>query len=316
MKKYLTILFASLLLILGGCLTASAAEFTVTDTTAAVTEAPENSEMIVALYSGETLTGLRVYNGSGSITGNYAEDMPEVLEHADRIKIFLWELSTLYPHEDRFEAELEELPSESDESNALIVYFSATGNTEALANTIANVTGADMYEIIPEDQYTDEDLNYSDDDCRANQEMNDPNARPAISGTIENMDEYDTILLGYPIWWGRLPKIMYTFTDMYDLAGKTIIPFCTSGSSGISTSVSELRSICVDSNVTDGFRGTSSSSERQVRTWLEENGFFEQDGDGRALVSRIESRNGLHTLEHAEEIGLGSREYELISIDV
>ncbi len=275
MKKYILILAVSLMLIFGGCLTSSAAEFTVTDTTAAVTDAPADSEMIVALYSGETLTGLSSYSGSGSITGNYAEDMPAALGRSDSIKVFLWELSTIVPYEDSFEAELDELSSGSNDSNALIVYFSATGNTESLANTIARLTGADMYEIVPEDPYTDEDLNYSNDDCRANQEMNDPDARPAIAGSVENMDEYDTILLGYPIWWGTMPRIINTFLDSYDLSGKTIMPFCTSGSSGITSSVTTLRSICAYSNVTDGFRGTASTSESAVLNWLETNGFYE-----------------------------------------
>lgn len=157
---------------------------------------------------------------------------------------------------------------EQEENSMLIVYFSATGNTESLAQTISEVTGADIYEIVPEEPYTSEDLNYSNDSCRANQEMNDPDARPAIAGNIENIDEYDTIFLGYPIWWGTMPRIINTFLDTYDLSGKTIIPFCTSGSSGISTSVSAIRSICTDSDVTDGMRGTSSTSEVEIEEWL------------------------------------------------
>ena len=151
----------------------------------------------------------------------------------------------------------------------LVVYFSATGNTESLAQTIADVTGADIYEIVPEDPYTSEDLNYSDNSCRANQEMNDPDARPAIAGNIENIDEYDTILLGYPIWWGTMPRIINTFLDTYDLSGKTIMPFCTSGSSGIGTSVSAIRDICTDSDVTDGLRGSNSTDPSEIEEWLD-----------------------------------------------
>ncbi len=162
--------------------------------------------------------------------------------------------------------------NEQEENKMLVVYFSATGNTESMAETIAEVTGADIYEIVPEDPYTSEDLNYSDDNCRANQEMNDESARPAISGEIENIDEYDTIFLGYPIWWGTMPRIINTFLDTYDLSGKTIMPFCTSGSSGISTSVSAIRSICSDSDVLEGMRGTSSTTETQIEEWISENG--------------------------------------------
>lgn len=151
MKKYIFVLLSVLLLIFGGGISSHAAGFTVTDSTARVTDAPENSEMIVALYSGSTLTGVGIYSGSDSIMANYAEDMPEALEHSDRIKVFLWEVSTLMSYEDAFESELDELPAEN---NALIVYFSATGNTESLANMIAQVTGADMYEIVPEIPYT------------------------------------------------------------------------------------------------------------------------------------------------------------------
>ena len=119
-------------------------------------------------------------------------------------------------------------------SNALVVYFSATGNTKAVAETIARLQDADIYEIVPEQPYTEEDLNYNDRSTRATAEQNDPEARPAISGSIEDMDRYDVIYVGYPIWWGDMPRILYTFFDTYDLARKTIAPFCTSGGSGLS----------------------------------------------------------------------------------
>ncbi len=158
---------------------------------------------------------------------------------------------------------------EQEENRMLVVYFSATGNTESLAQTIAEVTGADIYEIVPEEPYTSEDLNYSNDGCRADQEMNDPDARPAIAGGIENIDEYDTILLGYPIWWGTMPRIINTFLETYDLSGKTIMPFCTSGGTGITTSVSDIRDICTDSEVTDGLRGSASTDGSEIEEWLE-----------------------------------------------
>ena len=162
--------------------------------------------------------------------------------------------------------------NEQEENRMLVVYFSATGNTKSMAETIAEVTGADIYEIVPEDPYTSEDLNYSDDNCRANQEMNDESARPAIAGEIENIDEYDTIFLGYPIWWGTMPRIINTFLDTYDLSGKTIMPFCTSGGSSVSTSVTDIRNICEDSEVMDGLRGTSSIDKTSIEEWLEDSG--------------------------------------------
>ncbi|HIW58236.1 MAG TPA: NAD(P)H-dependent oxidoreductase [Firmicutes bacterium] len=158
-------------------------------------------------------------------------------------------------------------------SNALIVYFSCTGNTEGIAQRISGITGADMYEIIPEVPYTSDDLNYNVSDSRANIEMNDENARPAISGTIDDIADYDTIILGYPIWWGTIPRIINTFIDSYDLTGKTIIPFCTSGSSGIENSVSRLRELLPGSNVTDGLRASSSTTDAEIEQWLTSSGF-------------------------------------------
>lgn len=110
-------------------------------------------------------------------------------------------------------------------AHILIAYFSATNNTESVANHIKTTLGdkADIYEIVPETPYTSADLNYNTD-CRANREQNDPNSRPAISGSVDNMEQYDVIFLGYPIWWGQAPKIMYTFLESYDLSGKTIVP--------------------------------------------------------------------------------------------
>ena len=158
----------------------------------------------------------------------------------------------------------------TESGKALVAYFSCTGNTKGLAQKIADVTGADMYEIVPEVPYTEADLNYNSD-CRANQEQNDDSARPAIAGGIENIDDYDTIYLGYPIWWGTIPKIINTFIDSYDLSGKTIMPFCTSGSSGISTSVSAIRNACPNADIKDGMRGTSSTTSAEIEEWISSN---------------------------------------------
>lgn len=275
MKKYILMFFSMVIMIFAICISSSAAEPEISVTTehVNVTNAPEDSELIVALYSDDILVGTNVYSCNGTFTGEYAEDMQYSLENADTIKIFLWELSTLEVYGNAFEASLDELPDEKF-NDALIVYFSATGNTEELAYKIVDVTGSDIYEIVPEDPYTSEDLNYSDDSCRANQEMNDPDARPAIAGGIDNIDEYSTIILGYPIWWGTMPRIINTFLDTYDLSGKTILPFCTSGSSGISQSVSALRNMCIQSDVTEGFRGTSLTTSAQIQNWLDSNGFY------------------------------------------
>ena len=121
-------------------------------------------------------------------------------------------------------------PESLTDSKVLVAYFSATGNTRPVAEKAAEVTGGDLFEILPAQPYTAADLNYNTD-CRANTEQNDPNARPAIANAVEDMGQYDTVLIGYPIWWGRAPKIIHTFLETYDLSGKTVAAFCTSGSS-------------------------------------------------------------------------------------
>lgn len=173
------------------------------------------------------------------------------------------------------DASAEEPPTGTDSSEhgagsdggILIAYFSATGNTRPVAELMAGVLEADLYEIVPEDPYTDADLNYNTD-CRANDEQNDPNARPAISGEVENMEQYDTILLGYPIWWGQAPKIIYTFLESYDLGGKTIVPFCTSGSSGLGSSASNLHNLASNATWMNGQRFSGSASHSTVESWI------------------------------------------------
>ena len=160
--------------------------------------------------------------------------------------------------------------AERAEGSILVAYFSATGNTEGIAQHLQSVLDADLYEIIPEDPYTSEDLNYNNGDCRANQEQNDPNARPAISGSVDNMEDYDVIFLGYPIWWGQAPKIIHTFLERYDLDGVTIVPFCTSGSSGIGSSATSLQSLAPNANWLSGQRFSGSATQDTVASWVEE----------------------------------------------
>lgn len=138
-----------------------------------------------------------------------------------------------------------ETPKGEEKAKALVVYFSCTGNTKAAADKIVELTAADRYEIVPKVPYTAADLNYNNSDCRANREQNDSAARPEISGSVENIEQYDVIFIGYPIWWGQAPKILYTFFESYDydFEGVTIIPFCTSGSSGIGSSAENLHGL-------------------------------------------------------------------------
>lgn len=153
-------------------------------------------------------------------------------------------------------------------TKTLVVYFSCTGTTELVAEYITEILGADSYQIVPEDPYTEADLAYYTDG-RADQEQNDPDVRPAISGGVENMDEYDTIILGYPIWHGQAPRIISTFLESYDFSGKTIIPFCTSHSSGIGSSADNLHTLCSDSAVwLDGRRFEAGTSKEIIEEWI------------------------------------------------
>ena len=156
-------------------------------------------------------------------------------------------------------------------TKTLVVYFSATGNTKAVAEEIARLTGADLYEIVPAVPYTDEDLNYNNNDCRANQEMNDASARPAIISEAIDVSSYDTVFVGYPIWWGTMPRIINTFLDTYDLSGKTVLPFCTSGSSSITQAVLDIRAAEPDADVRDGLRA-SGANDSGIESWIAGNG--------------------------------------------
>ena len=156
-----------------------------------------------------------------------------------------------------------------ENSNTVVLYFSATGNTKSIAKRIAKESNSDIIEIIPKEKYKSEDLDYNSD-CRANREQNDSNARPEIENNID-ITKYDTIYLGYPIWWGTNPKIILTLLDTYDFNGKTIIPFCTSGSSDISKSVNDLRDYKSNLTIKDGKRFSSTDSDKEIKEFVNNN---------------------------------------------
>lgn len=154
------------------------------------------------------------------------------------------------------------------ETGVLVAYFSATGNTKAVAEQIAKLTGGDLYEIVPSDPYTEEDLDYGNDQSRTSREMDDPAARPEISSEEFVMEEYTTLYLGYPIWHGQAPRIMDTFVEQYDFDGLTVIPFCTSGGSGIGSSAETLSELAGDGTWLDGQRFSSGVSEEELQEWI------------------------------------------------
>lgn len=153
-------------------------------------------------------------------------------------------------------------------NNILIAYFSCTNNTKSIAEKIATATDGTLYQIIPAVPYTSADLNYNTD-CRANREQNDESCRPEITGNVDNMKNFDTVFIGYPIWWGQAPKIIYTFLESYDFSGKTIIPFCTSGSSGIGSSDTNLHSLTSNSDWKNGKRFSNSASSAEIKDWID-----------------------------------------------
>lgn len=164
------------------------------------------------------------------------------------------------------------------ESKVLVAYFSVTNTTEGVAEHIANGLHADIYEIVPEDPYTDADLNYNDDNSRTTIEMNDPAARPKISGSVENMEQYDVVFIGYPIWWGDAPRIVSTFMESYDFSGKTIVPFCTSGSSAIGSSAANLEQLTNGAEWLSGRRLNGSDDQDTVMEWVNSLGLhFEEE---------------------------------------
>lgn len=160
-------------------------------------------------------------------------------------------------------------PAPSESGKVLVAYFSCTNNTEGIGQHIKTAIGdrATLHEIIPAEPYTAADLNYNNTDCRANREQNDDTARPEISGSVSDFEDYDIVFIGYPIWWGQAPKIIYTFIESYDFSGKTVIPFCTSGSSSYSDS--GIKELADGADWVTGRRFAGGASASTVAEWVD-----------------------------------------------
>jgi len=158
--------------------------------------------------------------------------------------------------------------SRDTEDETLVVYFSATGTTKGVAERIASATNADLYEIIPAEPYNSADLDWHDSSSRTSIEMNDLNVRPEIASEMISLDSYSTIYIGYPIWWGDAPRIMSTFVESYDFSDKTVIPFCTSASSGIGRSGDNLKDLAGSGNWLSGDRLDADISESEIQEWI------------------------------------------------
>ncbi len=157
--------------------------------------------------------------------------------------------------------------SKSKQKKVLVVYFSATGTTKSAAKKVKKATGGTLYQIKAAQPYTSADLSYDNDDCRANTEQRDGSVRPKIKGKAKNIKKYDVIFIGYPIWWGKEPMIIRTFLESYNLKGKKIVPFCTSGGSGISGSMKGVKAAAKGAKVVKG-KDLTDASSKSVAKWV------------------------------------------------
>ena len=149
----------------------------------------------------------------------------------------------------------------------LVAYFSATGTTARVAKKLAEGLGADLFEIRPEKPYSRQDLDWHDKKSRSSVEMNDPKSRPAIAAQVGNMGQYDTVFVGFPIWWHRSPTIISTFLESYDFSGKTIVPFATSGGSGLGKTESIFKELCPKAAVRAGRVLNGSPDKAKLAEW-------------------------------------------------
>ena len=154
--------------------------------------------------------------------------------------------------------------------NTLVAYFSATGVTAGVAARLANAIGADLYEIVPKVPYKAEDLDWTRQDSRSSVEMNDSASRPEIATAVGNMDRYKTVFIGFPIWWYTAPAIIRTFLEEYDLQGKTVVPFATSGGSGMGRTSERLASSCAGADLKEGKRFAADTGEGELKDWAEQ----------------------------------------------
>ena len=154
-------------------------------------------------------------------------------------------------------------------SKKLVAYFSASGVTAKVAKTLASAIDADLHEILPVQKYTSADLDWTNKKSRSSVEMNDKSFRPAIANQIENMEQYDVVYVGFPIWWYVAPTIINTFLESYNLEGKVIVPFATSGSSGMGGTNADLKDSCKGAELKEGRRFSSNARAEELKAWAE-----------------------------------------------
>lgn len=154
-------------------------------------------------------------------------------------------------------------------SKKLVAYFSASGVTKSVAERLASIANADLFEIEPTEKYTSKDLDWMDKKSRTTYEKDHPDFRPEIKSKVENMEQYDEVFVGFPIWWYVAPNIIDTFLESYDFSNKKVIPFATSGSSGLGRTVDVLKSLCDSSTKWDKGRMMNHISDDEIKNWVE-----------------------------------------------
>lgn len=240
---------------------------------------------IVMTLAGLAMIGLMAGCGSGSDTADSA-DTAETAEASDTAEAAEDTSETAgTTGEDASETETADASEESASEDAaaetdseggktLVVYYSATGNTENVANMIAEITGADVFELEPAEPYSDADLDWTDDSSRVVSEYENEDLRDIelVANTVDNWDSYDTVFIGYPIWWGIAAWPVDGFVEANDFTGKTVIPFCTSASSGLGESGQLLAEMAGTGDWQEGMRFRSGASQDDVQAWIDELG--------------------------------------------
>ena len=276
-KKLLTgLLAATIVLTVTACGSDNSSASTAQQTTTAETQAEEPAEEETAEEEpaaeaeSETTGEEADANSAGEETAAETETAETETETTETETEPAAETETTEtePAADTETAETTE-PESEQTGGTLVVYFSATGNTQAVAQTIADTLGAEIYQIVPEQPYTDEDLNWNVADSRVNVEHEDPSFRPAIAGGVPDLSGYDTIFIGYPLWWREAPNIVWNFVESADLSGKTVIPFCTSMSDDIGSSGDTLAAMAPEATWLAGARFGESLDEASVVAWVE-----------------------------------------------
>ncbi|MBR6995389.1 MAG: flavodoxin [Ruminococcus sp.] len=251
MKKLISVIASGLLMLTASALSPTGAG------TAAETDAASAATAAVR-YTAEDVRALQDF-----LLGKETEDLTDKPYDLNGDEV--WDVFDLC----LMKGEVKKNSAPEPDNSTIVVYFSRTGNTEKIAEYLIDITGADSYVIEAAVPYTDEDIEYNNSTCRANQEQNDKTVRPEIAQPIASLDSYDTVFLGYPIWWGQEPRIIDTFLESYDFSDKTVIPFCTSGSSGISTSECNIAALVPIGEQLAGKRFAASAKKDDAKAWYD-----------------------------------------------